>query len=95
MEVFRITRAHSFNILGTFIMGWLLEMIKPGQEMMSLLRKFSLAIIEPNFKYVWCLDLVLIYDFCHSSNLQWQKSIQQDPGFEVIYSLVLFSKPSI
>lgn len=52
MEIFRIARAHLFNILGTFIMGWALEMIKPGQEMMSLLRKFSLPIIEPNFKYV-------------------------------------------
>lgn len=51
MEMFQRARAHLFNILGIFIMCWPLERIKPGQEMMSL-RKFSLAVIELDFKYV-------------------------------------------
>ena len=39
METFRRVRTHVFNIWGPFIMCWPLEMIRPGQETISLLRE--------------------------------------------------------
>lgn len=65
-------------------------MIKPGQEMTSLFREFSLPIIEPNFKYAWCMGLALSsFDFCRCCGLHWWKSIPQDSATEGNYSLVL------
>lgn len=69
-------------------------MMKSSQGIILLLRKFSLAIVEPDFNYVWCLDSVLICDFWCRFSLQQQKSLRHGLGPKGIYSLVLHSRPN-